>query len=135
MAGQSGVRYLLDTHVVLWLASDSEKVPAEVRAELSGAAERLISSATAMEIALKARLGKLPGGHAVVSGWERILRSFLATELPLSAAQMAYAGGMDWAHRDPFDRMLVSQAVLEGLVLVTHDRRIQANPAVQTLSW
>lgn len=135
MAGQPGMRYLLDTHVMLWLASDIEKVPAEIRTELSGAAERLISSATAMEIALKARLGKLPGGHSVTAGWERILRNFLATELPLSGAHMAYAGGMDWEHRDPFDRMLVSQAVLEGLVLVTLDRRIRANPAVQTLSW
>lgn len=129
------MRYLLDTHVVLWLAGDTAQVPDDVRNTLADAPSRVVSSASAMEIALKTRLGKLPGGHGVVSGWQRVLQAFLATELPLSGAHMLHAGGMGWSHRDPFDRMLVAQAVLEGLVLVTLDRRICANPEVQTLSW
>lgn len=129
------MRYLLDTHVVLWLASKAARVPEEIRTELADAELRMVSSATAMEIALKTRLGKLPGGQGVVTGWQRILGAFLATELPLSGPHMRHAGGMDWAHRDPFDRMLVSQAILEGLVLVTLDRRIIDYPEVPTLSW
>ena len=129
------MRYLLDTHVLLWLAGDAAQVPDDVRSTLADAPTRVVSSASAMEVALKTRLGKLTGGHSVVAGWERILSSFLATELPLSGAHMLHAGGMDWDHRDPFDRMLVSQAVLEGLVLVTRDQRLVAYPEVQTLSW
>jgi len=129
------VRYLLDTHVLLWLANDADRVAQRVRTELADAAERRVSSASAMEIAMKTRLGKLPGGEGVITGWGRIVRGFLATELPLTAAHMLHAGAMVWPHRDPFDRMLVAQATVEGLVLVTQDRRITAYQGIQTLTW
>ncbi len=129
------MRYLLDTHVLLWLANDADRVADHVRTELVNAAERTISSASAMEIALKTRLGKLPGGEGVITGWHRVLSSFLATELPLTSAHMLHAGGMDWPHRDPFDRMLLAQATIEGLVIVTQDRRITAYPGIRTLTW
>ncbi|WP_235857149.1 type II toxin-antitoxin system VapC family toxin [Occultella glacieicola] len=129
------MRYLLDTHVLLWLANEAERVPVETRNQLAQASGRVVSSASAMEIALKTRLGRLTGGHAITTGWQRVLSSFLADELPLSGPHMLYAGGMDWAHRDPFDRMLVAQALLEGLVLVTLDRAIIAHAEVETLSW
>ena len=129
------MKYLLDTHVMLWLANEADRVPANVQDELIEASGRVVSSASAMEISLKTRLGKLTGGAAVVNGWQRILTSFLAEELPLSAQHMLLAGGMDWQHRDPFDRMLVAQAMVEGLVLVTTDRAIIDYPDVETLSW
>ncbi|WP_229115933.1 type II toxin-antitoxin system VapC family toxin [Parenemella sanctibonifatiensis] len=129
------MRVLLDTHVVLWLAGDADKVPAAVRSAVAGAEERWVSSASAMEVATKARLGKLPQGRRVIDAWSRILAAFQAEELPLSAAHMAGAGALPWEHRDPFDRMLVAQAQLEGLRLVTSDTRMLGFEDVSTLEW
>lgn len=129
------MRVLLDTHVVLWLAGDSDKVPAGVQAAVAGAEERWVSSASVMEVATKARLGKLPHGQSVIAAWSRILGAFRAEELSLSAAHMARAGGLEWAHRDPFDRMLVAQAQMEGLRLVSSDTRMLRFGDVSTLEW
>ena len=128
------MRYLLDTHVLLWLAGDATKVPENVRESLGAAEERVVSSASAMEIALKTQLGKLPQGESVLDSWSILMRSFMATELSLTVSHMIRAGSLDWDHRDPFDRMLVAQAQLEGLHLVTSDRRILAHD-VPTAPW
>ncbi|HWJ67899.1 MAG TPA: type II toxin-antitoxin system VapC family toxin [Nocardioides sp.] len=130
--GVRALRLLLDTHVVLWLASDSECLGPETRALLGDASERHVSAASAYEIAQKVRLGRLPGGAQVLDGWPRLLRNVQATELPLSVAHMARAGAMTWAHRDPFDRMLVAQAQLEALSLVTDDEAIRSFGDVRT---
>lgn len=123
---------LLDTHVLLWLAADSPRAGEGVRRLLADAPERHVSTASAYEIAVKTRLGKLPGGRTVLDGWERLLRNLQAAELPLSAAHMQRAGGLEWSHRDPFDRMLVAQAQLEGLVLLTDDAAIRGHEDVRT---
>lgn len=125
---------LLDTHVLLWLAADSPRITRGARELLAAASERHVSAATAFEIATKTRLGKLPGGRSVLDGWQRLLRNLQATELPLSAAHMARAGSLDWPHRDPFDRMLVAQAQLEGLVLLTDDAAVRGYEDVRS-SW
>lgn len=123
---------LLDTHVLLWLASDSPRVPATVRTTIAAASERVVSAASAYEIALKTRLGGLTDGAGVLDGWQRLLRNLQATELPLSVAHMTRAGAMVWEHRDPFDRMLVAQAQLEGLTLITDDRTVRGFEEVST---
>ncbi len=69
----------------------------------------------------------------VFGGWSRLLRNLQARELPLTVPHMIRAGAMDWDHRDPFDRMLVAQAQLEGLILITADRSIRAHEEVRTL--
>lgn len=129
------VRFLLDTHVVLWLAQDADKVPAALRQRIADADHRWVSSASAMEIAAKTRLGKLPGGHALLDRWAQVIEAFMAQELPLTVAHMTRAGLLDWDHRDPFDRMLVAQAQREGLQLVTKDERLQSFAQVQTADW
>ncbi|MBM7517403.1 type II toxin-antitoxin system VapC family toxin [Nocardioides nitrophenolicus] len=123
---------LLDTHVLLWLAADDSRLTAVTRELLAGASQRHVSAASAYEIALKTRLGRLPGGTAVLDGWGRLMRNLQASELPLSVAHMARAGSMDWHHLDPFDRMLVAQAQLEGLTLVTDDGTIRDFHDVRT---
>lgn len=125
---------LLDTHVLVWAAAGHPRLTPDVRALLADASMRHVSAASALEIATKARLGKLPGGASILDGWSRLLRNLQATERPLSVAQMARAGGMAWAHRDPFDRMLVAQAQLEGLTLLTEDRAIRDHEDVRT-TW
>lgn len=64
-----------------------------------------------------------------------LLGALFAKELPLSVAHMCTAGGLDWEHRDPFDRMLVAQAQHEGLLLVTRDSRIRSYPDVTCTDW
>lgn len=125
---------LLDTHVLLWAASDDKRLTSRTRSLLGDASHRWVSAASAYEISLKTRLGRLPGGPAVLDGWRRLLRQLQADELPLSAGHMARAGGLDWAHRDPFDRMLVAQGQLEGLVLLTDDAQIRAFSDVRS-AW
>ncbi len=125
---------LLDTRVLLWLATDSPRIGDATRALLADAAERRVPTASAYEIATKTRWGKLPGGGPVLDGWSRLLRNLQADELPLLATHMIRAGQLDWPHRDPFDRMLVAQAQAEGLTLLTDDSAIRGFHDVRTLA-
>ena len=127
------MKLLLDTHVVLFLAQEPDRVPAATRAEIERAEVRVLCAATAYEIAYKSRLGKLPRGRELIAGWDLLRRSLLASEHPLSVEDMVRAGELDWEHRDPFDRMLVAHAQVEGLVLVTADRALRAFPDVTTI--
>ncbi len=123
---------LLDTHVLIWAAADSGRLDGQARAVMAEASGRHVSAASAYEIAIKTRLGKLHGGRALLDGWSRLLRNLQASELPLSVSHMCRAGDLDWTHRDPFDRMLVAQAQLEGLTLLTDDRPIREFADVRT---
>ncbi|MEV4735970.1 MULTISPECIES: type II toxin-antitoxin system VapC family toxin [unclassified Microbacterium] len=127
--------YLLDTHVVLWLATDPERVPRALRDSLVEAEALFVSAATGYEISQKVRLGRLEHGGQVLARWTALLRSLLAEELPLSGVHMRTAGEIDWEHRDPFDRMLVAQAQIDGLILVTADQRIRDFPEVTCADW
>ncbi|MFT4300090.1 MAG: type II toxin-antitoxin system VapC family toxin [Aeromicrobium sp.] len=127
------MRLLLDTHVLVWLAQEPGRVPAAVVEAVESADERWVGAATAYEITYKARLGKLPRGRVIMDGWEPLIAAMMVRELPLEAADMARAGGLEWDHRDPFDRMLVAQAQRGGLVLVTADERIREFENVRTL--
>lgn len=124
---------LLDTHVLLWAATDNPRLGQDTRDLMASAHERHVSAASASEIAMRARIGKLPHGRAVLDGWTALLRNLQAVELPLTGAHMARAGDMQWEHRDPFDRMLVAQSQLEGLALLTDDRATRAYADVRTV--
>lgn len=123
---------LLDTHVLLWAASGSDRLGPAQRAILADATGRFVSAASAHEIAVKTRLGRLPAGHGVLDGWSRLLANLQAQELPLTVSHMARAGGLDWEHRDPFDRMLVAQAQTEAMTLLTDDRTVRTFDDVRT---
>lgn len=117
-----GVTYLLDTHVVLWLWGDPGRIDPEVRAQLADPRHRLlVSAASAMEVATKARLGKLGIGETLVPTWAEQVAQIAADELPIAASHALLAGSMSWDHRDPFDRLLVAQALAEGVSLVSAD--------------
>ncbi|MBO0981763.1 type II toxin-antitoxin system VapC family toxin [Microbacterium sp. SD291] len=126
---------LLDTHVVLWLATDPDRVPASVRKAITDADAVFVSAASSYEIAQKARLGRLPHGARVLTRWSHLLEALFASELALTGTHMRAAGALAWEHRDPFDRMLVAQAQADGLILVTADERIRAYPEVTCADW
>ncbi len=127
--------YLLDTHVVLWLATDPDRVPTKLRGEIASAEAVFVSAASSFEIAQKTRIGRLPHGGRVLTRWPTLLTALFASELPLTGAHMRTAGELAWDHRDPFDRMLVAQAQIDGLILVTADQRILAYPEVSCAAW
>lgn len=126
------MRLLLDTHVVLWLAVDSGCVTSKVREVVMDATERWVSAASCYELAQKVRAGRLPTAGPILDNWTQVLADFRSVELPLTGIQMTRAGRMDWSHRDPFDRILVAQAQLEGLTVATADRALHDHPEVAT---
>ncbi|MFI6423635.1 type II toxin-antitoxin system VapC family toxin [Promicromonospora sp. NPDC050880] len=130
-----GVTYLLDTHAFVWLLSSPERMTETLRAQLGSTANRLLVSAvSAMEVATKVRLGKLDAAASLVSTWERRVDDLDAETLDLTTAHTLHAGSMPWAHRDPFDRLLAAQAIVENVVLVTTDAAFDTLPDVRT-AW
>lgn len=116
-----GARLLLDTHVFLWWRADDRRIRRAVRDRVAAADVVFVSAATAWEAAIKVALGRLSipesiEAGAVASGFER---------LPINFAHAEEAGRLPPHHGDPFDRMLLAQARLEGLTLVTHDRQLE----------
>lgn len=130
-----GVTYLLDTHAFVWLLSSPDRMTPALRTELGSTANRLLVSAvSAMEVATKVRLGKLDAAATLVSTWERRVDDLDAETLDLTTAHALHAGSMPWAHRDPFDRLLAAQAIVENVVLVTTDAAFGTLPDVRT-AW
>lgn len=116
------MNYLLDTHVTLWALTDPTRLGPQAREVIENRSSRLIVSAvSAWEISTKHRLGKLPQGDVLVGAYSKHLDRLAATRLPLSEDHALLAGRLEWDHRDPFDRMLAAQAMIESLVLVTSD--------------
>ena len=118
-----GMRYLIDTHILLWWLFDDKKLDNECRNIIRNPDCRIIvSSATAWEIATKYRIGKLPEAKQLVEQYSQILHQAKFIELAITTAHALRAGSLPIDHRDPFDRMLVAQAELESLPLITYDK-------------
>jgi PIN domain nuclease of toxin-antitoxin system len=111
--------YLLDTHILLWWLDDSPRLSRETR-EFLGSPRRtfFVSSATAWEIAIKKRLGKLSAPEDL----EEAIKANGFESLPITIPHALATGTLPLHHEDPFDRMLIAQASVERLILVTHDR-------------
>ena len=116
----SSERYLLDTQILLWMDRRPEKISHRLRTSLDAGLEIYFSAASTWEIAIKSSLGKLSISHPMSALTERF--GFL--ELTVTTRYAEAAAELPLHHRDPFDRMLVAQAMVEGLVLVTADRRL-----------
>ncbi len=115
------MRLLLDTHVLLWSLTEPRKLSGRTRAALEDTAnEVFVSAVSGWEIAVKQTLGKLEAPDDLEAGIVR--HGFLL--LNLTFAHAAHAGALPPHHGDPFDRMLVAQAQIERLILVTSDARI-----------
>lgn len=113
---------LVDTHVLLWAMAEPEKLTPAADDVLADPDTIVwVSAASAWEIATKVRLGKLPGAESLILDYARHLESWCATPLPIDSADSILAGSLAWDHRDPFDRMIVAQAIRRGLPLVSAD--------------
>ena len=122
---------LLDTHLLLWAAYAPERLSETARSEIEGASRVWFSAASIWEVAIKAGIGR-----SDFSVDPRTLRRGLLdngyAELTISAAHGAATIDLPPLHRDPFDRMLVAQSRMEGIILLTNDRTVAAyGPPVQ----
>lgn len=128
------MRLLLDTNVFLWALAEPKKLSTKARNAISKLENSVyVSPVTAYELSYKHHQGKLPSGAAIVASFGRQVAHLYATELTLSAPHTLAAGQLEWEHKDPFDRILAAQAMVEGLTLVTADQDLQAFAPVTTL--
>jgi PIN domain nuclease of toxin-antitoxin system len=117
-------RLLLDTHVWLWIQSDDPRLGADARRLVMLAAEVRFSAASAWEIAIKAAIGKLTLPRDADIESELAHNGFLSLSVELAHANQVR--GLPLLHRDPFDRLLVAQALVEGLTVMTADTQLAA---------
>jgi len=115
------MKLLLDTHIFLWWDSNDDKLPQALRSEIALPGNHVyVSAVTVWEIAIKRASGKLIFSNAV----GKAIKENDFRSLPITVEHAEWAGSLPQLHRDPFDRLLVAQAHLEGLTLVTVDEQI-----------
>lgn len=112
------MRILLDTHVFLWAVSGSSNLKAAQRRVIQDAEQVFVSAASIWEISIKTRLGKLKAeSHELAAA----IRGSGFTELPVRAVHAAAVEKITLHHNDPFDHLLIAQAMSEPLRLMTAD--------------
>lgn len=122
------MRLLLDTHLLLWAAGEPDKLSERARALMENTDNVLVFSAASLwEITIKTGLS-----HADFQVDPHLLRRGLIEngyeELPITSQHALAVGQLPDVHRDPFDRILIAQAMVEGLLLLTHDPLVKAYP-------
>lgn len=116
------MRLLLDTHALIWWLAGDEALSFAAREAISDESNPVaVSAASAMEIATKFRIGKLPGAAILARDFEGVVAEQGFDELAISVHHARLAGEMNIAHKDPFDRLLIAQAQAEDLVLVSNE--------------
>ena len=116
------MRLLLDTHALLWWLDGDRSLSRKARTAIADENNVVVvSAASAWEITTKSRLGKLPGAAAVASDVLGSVASQGFASLDITMLHAQRAGRLPGEHRDPFDRMLIAQAQLEDLTLVSND--------------
>jgi PIN domain nuclease of toxin-antitoxin system len=121
------VRLLLDTHTFLWWLAGESALSAAARKAIAQEKNTIfVSAASAWEIATKHRIGKLPGVASIVGNLGKTIADQGFTALPISLQHGQVAGTLPGSHRDPFDRILIAQALLEKLILVSNEQPFDA---------
>ncbi len=121
------MRLLLDTHAFLWWLAGDERLTADAREAVDEDENAIfVSAASSWEIATKHRLGTLHGVNAIASDLAGVIASQGFLGLPITLRHGQTAGALPGPHRDPFDRMLIAQAALDDLVLVSNERVFDA---------
>ena len=118
---------LLDTCTLLWAWGKPERLSRRLQGLLRDPRNPVwISAASAWELAAKFRTGKLPRAGYILAEWHNLLAQDGFRELAVSCRHALRAGSLPGPHRDPFDRMIAAQGLLEGLRVATPDEEIAA---------
>lgn len=116
------MKVLLDTHALLWWFAGDPSLSRQTVALIEDPTNIvLVSAASAWEICTKVRNGKLPTGQLLCENFLGYLDRFHFTPLPISVEHGRLAGHLLGPHKDPFDRMLAAQSLVEGVPLLTND--------------
>ncbi len=116
------LRLLLDTHALIWWLAGEEALSRRAREAIADEANSIaVSAASAMEVATKFRIGKLPGATLLAQDFEAIIAEQGFAQLAISVHHARLAGEMNIPHKDPFDRLLIAQALAEDMVLVSNE--------------
>ena len=115
------MRLLLDTHAALWVVSEPDTLSATAREAIVGAEEIRLSVVSPWELVIKSALGKIVLHRTVADICRELEREFAAQTLAVTLAHVLEVGRLAPHHGDPFDRLLIAQARVEGLTLVTRD--------------
>ena len=116
------MKLLLDTHALIWWLAGDGALSARAREAIEDEANSVaVSAASAMEVATKFRIGKLPGAALLAQDFETIVAAQGFIELPITVRHARIAGEMNIAHKDPFDRLLIAQSQADGMVLVSNE--------------
>lgn len=127
-------RYLLDTHTLLWLDTEPEKLGKLGYRIISSPSSHLVISAISIyELSQKARKGKLAKALPFLANVEQNVLAYGLTMIDVNAHHTQQAGALEWKNNDPFDRILAAQAMIEGLVLITSDSAFASLPGLTTL--
>ena len=121
------MRLLLDTHVVLWSVEDPSRVSAAAMTALQDPAnDRLLSAATVWEIAIKVGQGKLVLSLPYRRWMEQVIADLVLTVLPVTVLYAERQAGLPAQHKDPFDQLIIAQALVEGIPVVCADAAFDA---------
>jgi PIN domain nuclease of toxin-antitoxin system len=117
------VRLLLDTHVLLWFLLGEEMLSPPARAAIASPdAETFVSAVSAWEISIKYKQGRLPTATRFVADLDGTITRKGFSAVPITISHGERAGSLPLHHKDPFDRMLIAQALAESLTLVSNER-------------
>ena len=116
------MKLLLDTHALLWWWTNDAQLSTKAKRAIANDGNTiLVSAASAWEIATKTRLGKLDIGPLALTRFAELVQADGFAHLPMTWQHCVHAGGLSLDRRDPFDRMLAAQSLLEDAALVTKD--------------
>ncbi|MCY4475158.1 MAG: type II toxin-antitoxin system VapC family toxin [Chloroflexi bacterium] len=116
------MRLLLDTHAIIWWFAGNPILTTNTQQAIADTSnDKFISAASAWEIATKYRIGKLPDAKELVEDFRTQVGSQGFIELPVSLEHAVRAGSLPGPHRDPFDRILIAQAIIDDLTLVSNE--------------
>lgn len=129
------MKLLLDTHIFLWLIDDDQRLSESLRQELRNPNnEKFLSVASIWECIIKYQIGKLSLPRLPTIYLPEQRKKHLIKSLVISENSIAQLINLPSLHRDPFDRLLISQALQDDLIIVTEDQAILAYPTVKVLN-
>jgi PIN domain nuclease of toxin-antitoxin system len=122
------MKYLLDTHFLLWIANLPKSIPVKATKIINDSDNELFFSAASLwEIVIKNGLGR-EDFQVDINVLRRALVDHEYVELPVTGAHVAGVAGLPSLHKDPFDRILIAQAISEGMILLTTDKIVAQYP-------
>ena len=121
------MKLLLDTHAYLWVATDDRRLSLKARKAITASASIVfVSAASAYELVYKYRAGQLPAIGPLVVRIEEDLAERGLLAMPITLEHGRRAGDLPLGHRDPFDRLLAAQAIVEDMAIVSNDEKLNA---------